>query len=61
MAKPSDPKAAMEAVLRETRTPHSPAVFGEVAKRTTWRQCQCPAFAELRQTLRRWFAAPAQP
>ena len=51
----------MEAVLRETSTPHSPALFGKVARRTTWRRCQCPAFAELTQTLMRWFTVPAQP
>lgn len=54
--KPSDPKAAMKAVLWETRTPHSPALFGELATRTTWRHCRCPAFAELTQTMKRWFA-----
>ena len=54
-AKPSDPKAAMKAVLRETRKAHSAALFGELAKRTTWRGCQCPAFAELKSTLKRWF------
>ena len=54
-AKPSDPKAAMKAVLRETRKAHSAALFGDLAKRTTWRGCQCPAFAELKSTLKRWF------
>ena len=54
-AKPTDPKAAMEAVLRQTSKPHSAALFGELAKRTTWRGCQCPAFAELKSTLKRWF------
>ena len=63
-AKPSDPKAAMKAVLRQTNKPHSAALFGELAKRTTWRGCQCPAFAELKSTLKRWFgdaqSAPAR-
>ena len=62
-AKPTDPKAAMKAVLRQTSKPHSAALFGELAKRTTWRGCQCPAFAELKTTLKRWFgdaqSAPA--
>ena len=53
--KPSDPKAAMKAVLRETKTPHSPALFGELARRTTWRHCQCPAFADLKRALEEWF------
>ena len=54
-AKPSDPKAAMKAALRETHTASSAALFGQIAKRATWRHCQCPAFAELRETLQRWF------
>ena len=63
-AKPTDPKAAMKAVLRETCKAHSAALFGELAKRTTWSRCQCPAFAELKSTLKRWFGnaqtAPAR-
>lgn len=54
-AKPADPKAAMDAVLRKTRTRRSSTIFGDLAKRTTWRGCQCPAFAELRGVLKRWF------
>ena len=63
-AKPTDPKAAMKAVLRETNGAHSAALFGDLAKRTTWRGCQCPAFAELKSVLKRWFGnvrtAPAR-
>ena len=54
-AKPTDPKAAVKAVLRETNRAHSAALFGDLAKRMTWRGCQCPAFAELRGVLKRWF------
>ena len=54
-AKPPDPKAAMKAALRETHMASSPALFAQIAKRSTWRHCQCPAFAELRETLQRWF------
>ena len=57
-AKPSDPKAAMKAVLQERNITNSATLFGDLAKRTTWRQCQCPAFAELTQTLKRWFPKP---
>ena len=56
-AKPSDPKAAMKAVLRETNKAHSAALFGDLAEHTTWRHCRCPAFTELKQTLKHWFAA----
>lgn len=55
-AKPSDPKAAMKAVLRETGKANSPALFGSLAKHTTLQYCRCPAFAEFVQTLKRWFA-----
>ena len=55
-AKPPCPKAAMEAVLRETGVPRSAALFGEMARRVTLHRCQCPAFAELRSTLQRWFS-----
>ena len=55
-AKPSDPKAAMKAVLRETNTPHSAALFGELARRSTWRHCKCPAFAQLKRHLQQWFS-----
>ena len=54
-AKPTKPKAAMKAVLRQTHRAHSAALFGELAKNTTWRGCQCPAFAELKDVLQRWF------
>ena len=54
-AKPIDPKAAMKAALREAHRAHSAALFSELAKRTTWRGCKCPAFTELRNVLARWF------
>lgn len=54
-AKPADPKAAMNAVLRQTRTPNSAALFGEIARRTTLQHCRCSAFMELKDTLQRWF------
>lgn len=54
-AKPTDPKAAMEAVLRQAKKPHSAALFSDLAKHTTLRHCQCPAFAELKNVLQRWF------
>ena len=54
-AKPSDPKAAMKAALREANRASSAALFGQMARRVTLRRCQCPAFAELKQTLQHWF------
>ena len=58
-AKPSEPKAAMRAALRETRRPPSAALFGQIAQRVTLRRCQCPAFAELKRTLQHWFGEEA--
>lgn len=54
-AKPSNPKAAMKAVLREAGRRHSAALFGELASATTWHHCQCPAFEKLKRTLEEWF------
>ncbi len=58
-AKPSDPKAAMKAALRETHKAASAALFGQMARSVTWRRCQCPAFTELRETLQLWFGQKA--
>ena len=54
-AKPSDPKAAMKAALREANRASSAALFGQMAQRVTLHSCQCPAFTELKQTLQHWF------
>jgi len=53
--KPTDPKAAMQAVLRETRTPESPAIHARIAAEVGLRRCSDPAFRRLRDILRRWF------
>ena len=45
----------MKAVLRETKKVHSPFLFRELARRTTWEHCQCPAFAQLKHYLQQWF------
>ena len=58
-AKPSDPKAAMKAALREANRASSAALFGQMAQRVTLRRCQCPAFAELKRTLQHWFGEEA--
>lgn len=53
--KPPDPKSAMRAALREKRQRSSAALFGTLAGRVSLRRCQCPAFAELLETLGGWF------
>jgi hypothetical protein len=56
-SKPSDPKAAMQRVLRLTKK-HSPtALFQAIAKRVSLQRCVDPAFLKLKETLRRWFPA----
>ena len=53
--KPSDPKRALKAVLRKTRTPLSAKLYRRLADRVSVRRCADPAFNELRATLQRWF------
>lgn len=56
-AKPADPKAAVEAVLREIRKPRSSAIYGELASRVSVDRCVDPAFQRLRSQLQVWFPA----
>ena len=53
--KPSDPKEAMRAALREKKRRVSSALFGRLAGSVTLRGCEDPAFTELVDTLRSWF------
>lgn len=54
-AKPEDPKAAMEAALREVRRPRSSAIYGDLASKVSLRGHSEPAFATLVETLQKWF------
>jgi hypothetical protein len=54
-AKPPDPKTAVEALCRFTRTPRSAAVYGKVVSRITVKNCVDTAFRQLADTLRQWF------
>ena len=56
-AKPPNPKEAMKAALREKGRRASSRLFGALAESVTLRGCQCPAFNELKRTLRSWFPA----
>jgi len=56
-AKPNRPKEALEAVLRELRTPRSSALYEELASKMSLKKCTDPAFGRLRETLQRWFPA----
>lgn len=53
--KPSDPKRALQAVLRKTRTPLSAKLYRRLADTVSVRRCADPAFSEFRATLQRWF------
>lgn len=56
--KPSEPKRAVELVLRTIRKPRSSAIYFELAQGVSTDRCTDPAFAKLRQCLREWFPAP---
>ena len=53
--KPANPKAAIQAVLAQSRIPLSSEVFEAVARRAGLAHCQDRAFQKFRSTLRRWF------
>lgn len=55
--KPSDPKAAIEAVLTQSRIPLSSELFEAQARRASLARCQDRAFQKFRSTLQRWFPA----
>jgi hypothetical protein len=56
-AKPPRPKETLEAVLRRNRVPRSSALYHQVAKQISVRNCVDPAFVDLRASLQRWFPA----
>ena len=53
--KPADPKRALKAVLKTTRTPLSASLYRKIAETVAVHRCVDPAFNELRATLQRWF------
>lgn len=56
-AKPADPKAALEAVLRRTKLPRSSSFFRELAGSISFKRCLDPSFLRFQSILRRWFPA----
>jgi len=54
--KPTDPKAAMKLILRETRGGALPPVLTELARTVGLRRCVDPAFQRFSGVLREWFA-----
>lgn len=55
--KPPDPKAAMEAALREKRIPRSSSLYRDLAMKVSLDGCRDGAFARFRAVLARWFSA----
>lgn len=53
--KPSEPKRAVELVLRTVRTPRSSAIYFALAQSVSTERCTDPAFFKLRRCLREWF------
>ncbi len=56
-AKPPRPKEALEYLKRRHRARATNAEFGKLAEAMSVRQCQDPAFLQLRDQLRTWFPA----
>jgi len=56
--KPSRPKEAMEAALRQVRMPRSSSIYAQLSERVSLERCTDPAFLKLKTTLQEWFRAP---
>ncbi len=53
--KPEDPKAALEALLFQSRRTRSAKVYEDLARNVSLASCQDHAFRKFRSTLHRWF------
>jgi len=58
--KPSRPKEAMKAALREARRPRSSSLYRQLAERVSLRDHNEPAFGELCAALQTWFPAASR-
>ncbi len=60
--KPADPKKALEAALREVKTPRSSAIYRQLAEQVSFRGCVDPCFNRFHTILTEWFSyqAPSQ-
>ncbi|GIV81935.1 MAG: hypothetical protein KatS3mg051_1289 [Anaerolineae bacterium] len=54
--KPTDPKKALEAALREVKTPRSSAIYKQLAEQVSFQRCVDPCFKRLRTILTDWFS-----
>ncbi|MDH7479666.1 MAG: hypothetical protein QHH02_06625 [Syntrophomonadaceae bacterium] len=53
--KPSDPKLAVENVMRRVKKPRSSAIYQQIASRVSFERCIDQSFIKIKRTLRRWF------
>ncbi len=58
--KPTRPKEAMEAVLREVQKPRSSALYRRIATQISLARCTDPAFHRLREQLTSWFGSSSR-
>lgn len=54
--KPDNPKDAFEYLLRLKRIPRSSSIYGEIAQKVSFRNCQSKSFAKFQNTLKNWFS-----
>ncbi len=54
--KPADPKKALEAALREVKTPRSSAIYRRLAEQVSFQRCVDPCFKRFREILTEWFS-----
>lgn len=53
--KAADPKKAIEAIFKRTRTPRSSAIYKKITSQVSVKHCQDRAFNLLRDKLQEWF------
>lgn len=53
--KPSNPKEAMERVLRTADKPRSASIYARLGEQVSVRRCTDPTFSAFKETLRDWF------
>ncbi len=56
LAKPTRPKEAIEAAMREKRIQRSSAIYHKIATLVSFRSCQESSFLEFKNVLTEWFA-----
>lgn len=56
-AKPPDPRAAVEWVLRAVRKPRSSSIYRQLAQNVSLQRCRDRSFRRLSDLLRSWFGA----